>query len=102
MNLSEYQREARNTACYPFLDNNLIYTVLGLNGEAGELANEIKKIQRDDGNVLDGRRKVKIIDELGDCLWYVAAVASELGVDLENVAQANLVKLNDRKSIIKL
>ena len=66
-------------------------------GEAGEVANQVKKIIRDDGGELTTARTAKIIDELGDVLWYLAAVASDIGISLNDIAYANLYKLRQRK-----
>ncbi|MFH1207272.1 MAG: nucleoside triphosphate pyrophosphohydrolase family protein [Patescibacteria group bacterium] len=97
MNFNEYQGKARQTALYPNKDNNYIYPTLGLAGEAGELANKVKKISRDHGGVLDESQKQAIAEELGDALWYVSNLASELKMPLEEVAQGNLNKLASRK-----
>lgn len=97
MNLSEYQEKARTTALYPNVGNNPYYAGLGLAGEAGEVANRIKKIQRDDGGVITDKKRAEIKKELGDVLWYVACVASEIGLDLDEVAKANIDKLASRK-----
>lgn len=69
---------------------------MGLAGEAGEVANKVKKVFRDDAGVVSPARLASIKDELGDVLWYVAAVASDLGVTLGDVAVGNLDKLLDR------
>jgi NTP pyrophosphatase (non-canonical NTP hydrolase) len=98
MNFNEYQEKARQTALYPNKDNNYIYPTLGLAGEAGELANKVKKISRDHGDVLDESQKQAISEELGDALWYVSNLASELKMSLEDVAQNNLDKLASRKN----
>lgn len=96
MTLNDYQDEARKTAVYPRVGGNLDYAVLGLLGECGELANKLKKVHRDDhGNLTEDRRQ-QLIDELADVGWYYAAVAWELGVSLETVAQRNLDKLAAR------
>jgi NTP pyrophosphatase (non-canonical NTP hydrolase) len=92
LTLDEYQKRAQSTAIYP-KDEGLTYTVLGLNGEAGEVANEYKKVFRDDDGVMTFERSNRMIDELGDTLWYVALSAAELGVTLEELAQRNLTKL---------
>ena len=84
MNLNEYQQAARETAIYP-TDIGLAYTTLGLAGEAGELANKVKKVYRDDAGILTTEARWKLADELGDVLWYVAAVASEIGIKLGNL-----------------
>jgi NTP pyrophosphatase (non-canonical NTP hydrolase) len=97
MDLNEYQREAQKTSIYP-ASAKIIYPALGLAGEVGEVANQVKKIIRDDGGQLTDDRKMKIIDELGDVLWYAAAITNDLGLSLEIVAQKNLFKLSNRRT----
>lgn len=92
MDLNEYQREARKTAVYP-VELGLIYSVLGLTGEAGELANKVKKMIRDPDSAPSAD---EVAAELGDVLWYVSAVADNIGIKLEYVAEANLNKLRAR------
>lgn len=95
MKLNEYQSLANETATYP-KERKLIYPILGLNGEAGEVAEKLKKILRDqDGEVTD-ENKAAIILELGDVLWYVAATCMDLGVSLEDVAYSNINKIRSR------
>ena len=89
MTFNEYQEFARSTAIYPE-EYKVIYPVLGLCGEAGEVAEKVKKNIRD-GKSLDG-----VGLELGDVLWYISALADDLGVTLEEVAQANVDKLQSR------
>lgn len=96
MNLSEYQKKALETVIYPDKDDNLTYPVLGLNGEAGELAEKLKKYQRD-GVDDEAEFRERMADELGDVLWYLAVCADELGYDLEEVARRNVEKLRDRQ-----
>lgn len=93
MDMKFYQRRALTTAKQESL--NLTYMALGLAGESGEVANKLKKVIR--GDYTENDIKDAIIDELGDVLWYVAGVASVLGVDLDDVASANIRKLTDRK-----
>lgn len=98
----EYQQQSRALADYPNLDHNLIYPALGLAGEAGEAVDKIKKLWRNQGvtshvNLLPAD-KATLVAELGDVLWYVAAIASELGLNLHTVAGLNLAKLLDRKA----
>jgi NTP pyrophosphatase (non-canonical NTP hydrolase) len=96
MNLSEYQQLSRRTAQYP-RDAWLAYPALGLAGEAGEVAEHAKKaIRDDDGNVSEQRREA-MAKELGDVLWYVAQIATELDLDLDQIAQGNLEKLLSRQ-----
>ena len=95
MNFNEYQTIAKTTAIYPRTDA-LVYPVLGLTGEAGEIANKVKKVIRDNEGVLSEKSRQSILDELGDVLWYVSALASDLDVSLEDVAHRNVVKLQKR------
>ncbi|WEL19255.1 nucleoside triphosphate pyrophosphohydrolase family protein [Candidatus Nanohalococcus occultus] len=89
MDFNDYQSKTEETAVYPE-DEAIHYLALGLNGEAGEVAERVKKSIRD-GNDLDLEK------ELGDVLWYLARLADELGFDLDDVAETNLDKLFDRK-----
>ncbi|KZR89666.1 nucleoside triphosphate pyrophosphohydrolase family protein [Synechococcus sp. MIT S9508] len=96
MLLNDYQQQSRQTARYPDAGNNLIYPTLGLTGEAGEVADKVKKLIRDSEGVVDERFTEDVALELGDVLWYVAQLATELGLSLEEVASANLSKLKSR------
>lgn len=109
MNFQEYSDSVLSLARYPNVGSNLIYPVLGLAGEAGEAAEKVKKLWRDHGEVSDPMRgkiavaeeiialREGLIKELGDCLWYVAATAKELGIDLEEIARKNIEKLHGRR-----
>lgn len=97
MELSDYQTRSRATAVYPDAGANLLYPGLGLCGEAGEVAEKLKKMVRDDGGVLTAERREALAKELGDVLWYVAQLATEAGLDLDEVASANLAKLRSRQ-----
>jgi NTP pyrophosphatase (non-canonical NTP hydrolase) len=94
---SEYQSRSRATAVYPDAGSNIVYPALGLCGEAGETAEKVKKAIRDDGGTLTDERRDAIAAELGDVLWYVAQLATEAGLDLEQLAAANLEKLASRQ-----
>lgn len=96
MRLKTYQEEATKTAIYGS-GSKVNYPVLGLVGEAGELANKYKKVLRDDDGILHPDKREDMIKELGDVLWYVAALARDLGANLEDVALANLDKLKSRQ-----
>lgn len=96
MDFNEYQQKSRKTAIYPNQDNNYIYPTLGLVGEAGEIANKVKKIMRDKNGVVDEETKHAISKELGDILWYIAQVATEFKLSLEDVATENIEKLYSR------
>jgi NTP pyrophosphatase (non-canonical NTP hydrolase) len=94
--LSDYQRLSRRTASYPRTDW-LAYPALGLAGEAGEVAEHAKKTIRDDAGAISDERRQAMAKELGDVLWYVAQLATELELDLGEVAEANLQKLLSRQ-----
>jgi NTP pyrophosphatase (non-canonical NTP hydrolase) len=104
MTFDEYQEFAKTTAIYP--DNaKVVYPTLGLSGEAGEVAEKVKKNIRKSkfgsfefyGNELDD-----IAKELGDVLWYVSALASDIGYSLEDIAQMNVEKLKSRQERNKI
>ena len=97
MHLSEYQTTSEKTAVYPDKGKNLYYPALGLGGEIGEILNKIKKVMRDHDGVLTDESRADLKSELGDVLWYVATLATELGLDLAEVAEDNVKKLKSRK-----
>lgn len=97
MTFEEYQTEARKTAIYPNLDNNFIYPTLGLAGEAGEVAEKIKKVLRDSNGIVSPEKKEEITKELGDVLWYVANLSKELEIAMDDVATQNIIKLKSRQ-----
>jgi NTP pyrophosphatase (non-canonical NTP hydrolase) len=97
MDFSEYQSLSRRTATYPRAGEDLTYPALGLCGEAGEVAEKVKKALRDDGGVLTDERREALSRELGDVLWYLSQVATEAGLDLEEIAAENLDKLFSRQ-----
>ena len=92
-----YQQKAKETAFYPVLGHPIVYPALGLAGEAGEVAEKIKKMCRDNNCVLTDDIKKLIALELSDVLWYISAIASELEYNLETIASMNIEKLNSRK-----
>ena len=92
MNLNEYQALAQRTSGTLSDKDKLLNGVMGLNGEAGECIDVVKK-HLFQGHELD---TVKLLDELGDTLWYIAQTAAGLGVDMEEVAQHNVAKLRAR------
>jgi len=99
MNFNEYQKLARSTAVYPE-EYKVIYPALGLCGEAGEVAEKIKKTVRGDTSL--DEVSGSIADELGDVLWYLAILADDLEVDLEDIAQGNVDKLQLRMKLNKI
>lgn len=96
MNFSEYQKKSRKTAKYPNMGSNIYYAALGLGGEAGEVMNKVKKVMRDHNNHVTDEFREDLKSELGDVLWYAACLATELGLDFDDVAWANLEKLMSR------
>lgn len=94
MTLNDYQSLAMETAIYPL---PIIYPSLGLTGEAGEVADKVKKVIRDKGGLFDNYDiKHDIAEEIGDVLWYCATLAHDLGFTLEEIGQMNYDKLKSR------
>tara|TARA_Y100000004_G_C8885484_1_gene399516 strand:- start:1 stop:375 length:375 start_codon:yes stop_codon:yes gene_type:complete len=91
MSLNEYQNAAAKTAVYKTA-HQILYPALGLAGEAGEVANKVKKMLRDNDFDRDA-----IVAEIGDVLWYIAALSRDLNVNLQDIALANIEKLYGRK-----
>lgn len=101
LSFKEYQKQSFTTAIYPERGTGswgaLAYVVLGLNGEAGEVAEKVKKIYRDHGGKIAPEKLEELEKEIGDVLWYLAGTCTELGIDLGRVAERNLDKLFDRQ-----
>lgn len=93
----EYQELIKQTAIYPNRGSNLVYPVLGICGEAGEVAEKVKKLLRDGGGEITDEIRESIKKELGDVLWYVCAAAQELGVGMDEVVQSNRDKILGRR-----
>ena len=102
MDFKTYQKKARETAKYPNLGSNNIYPTLGLVGEAGEVAEKVKKVIRDKNSIFDEESKLAIKKELGDVLWYLSNLCTEFNFSLEEVALNNLEKLKLRSAIGKI
>ena len=96
MDFKTYQKHARLTAQYPNLGSNNIYPTLGLVGEAGEVAEKVKKVIRDKNGIFDEESKQGIKKELGDVLWYLSNLCTEFNFSLDEVALQNLEKLTNR------
>jgi NTP pyrophosphatase (non-canonical NTP hydrolase) len=96
MNFSDYQTQSRKTAKYPPIGHPVVYPTLGLTNEAGEVAGKIKKIFRDKSGVISAADREALKGELGDVLWYLAQVCTELEISLDEVAEHNLEKLFSR------
>lgn len=98
MTLEEYEKQALTTVIKTDSEfRDLLHWVLGINGEAGEIAEKVKKIIRDKNAVVSEADKQELAKEVGDVLWYLAVFAHHLGVPLETIAQQNLDKLQSRK-----
>lgn len=97
MDFGDYQKRSQKTAIYPRRGKNLPYAVLGLVGEAGEVADKLKKIIRDNRGDLSPERREMMADELADVLWYLAASAHELGKSLDDIAVRSIRKIESRK-----
>ena len=97
MKANDYQDRALETAIYPNQGSNFAYPALGLAGEAGEVADKLKKVIRDNGGILTDSVRDAVAGELGDVLWYVSVLASEIDYSLDEIMAKNLAKLNSRK-----
>jgi len=93
MDFKTYQEKAKETAIYPKINKGFEYPAMGLAGEVGEVLNILKKVHRDDCEISYDY----LAKEIGDVLWYVAQLSTELGLDLNEIAKANLKKLKSRK-----
>lgn len=93
MNINDYQDQATKTAIYK---QEVIYPALGLANEAGEVLGKIKKVLRDNDGDFTEEKREEIGAEIGDVLWYIAALSRDLNLSMESIAQANLDKLNSR------
>ncbi len=98
MNFTDYQTKSRVTAKYPAIGHGVIYPVLGLVNEAGEVAGKIKKVFRDKGGEISAETREALKAELGDVLWYLAQTCTELDISLDEAAEANITKLLDRQA----
>lgn len=97
MNLREYQEQALRTAIYG-AGQKIIYPALGLANEAGEVLGKIKKVLRDNNGEFSEEKCKEIGAEVGDVLWYLAALSQDLGLNLEDIAESNISKLRDRQA----
>lgn len=97
MTFDAYQEKAVATAVYG-TGSKIIYPALGLGNEAGEVLGKIKKVLRDNNGEYTKEQVQGISDEIGDTLWYMAALARDLNINLDTIAQNNLTKLADRQA----
>ncbi|MEK7599602.1 MAG: nucleoside triphosphate pyrophosphohydrolase family protein [Patescibacteria group bacterium] len=99
MTFEEYQKKALTTVISSDdLFKDSLHWVLGINGEAGEIAEKVKKIIRDKKGVISEEDKKELAKEIGDVLWYLAVFAHDLGFELDDIANQNLEKLKSRKA----
>ena len=98
LTLSAYQQQAKTTRQFPVVEmtTQIVYPLIGLAGEVGELQNKVKKIFRDRDGQITAEDRADLGEELGDVLWYLATLASELELDLGAIAEANAKKLAKR------
>lgn len=101
MTLNDYQKGALETAIYPN-ECKIIYPALGMCGEAGEVADKVKKVIRDNAQNFTDEKKAEIAKEIGDVLWYCATLAHDLGYSLEAIGEMNYAKLKSRQERGKL
>ena len=98
MNFTDYQQKAKATAKYPVIGHGVIYPTLGLTNEAGEVSGKIKKVFRDKDGIISDETREALKAELGDVLWYLSQVATELNLSLDEIAEHNIAKLLDRQA----
>lgn len=98
MDFDEYEKLAARTGVFEgkLAENPLMYLGLGVTSEAGEVADKIKKIMRNDQGVISEEKRQALKSELGDVLWYLSQIAKHLSIPFSEVAQANIDKLADR------
>ena len=99
---NEYQKKCKKTAIYPKIGRSFVYPTLGLVGEAAEVSEKIKKLFRDRGGKLTEEYKTEIAKELGDVMWYIAQLSTELNIKLSDVIKYNLEKIASRQIREKL
>jgi NTP pyrophosphatase (non-canonical NTP hydrolase) len=97
MDIQEYQKRALATTEYGS-GNAIIYPALGMNGEAGEVAEKIKKVLRDKKGEFSDESKLEIAKEIGDVIWYCSALANDIGYTLDQIFSINIDKFESRRS----
>ncbi len=97
-----YQKACKKTAVYPKIGKNFVYPVFGLVGETGEVAEKIKKLFRDHNGRLTKEYKLEIAKELGDVMWFISQLSTELGLKLSDVIKMNIEKFTSRKNRNKI
>lgn len=98
----KYQKWCTKTAVYPKIGKSFIYPLIGLQGEVGEVSEKFKKLFRDDKGKLTSEKKMEIAKELGDVMWYVSQICTEIEIKFSDVIKANVEKLDSRKKRNKI
>jgi NTP pyrophosphatase (non-canonical NTP hydrolase) len=98
----DYQKFCKSTAVYPKIGRSFVYPLIGLQGEVGEVSEKIKKMFRDDKGKLTEEKKIEIVKELGDVVWYISQIATEFDVKFSDVIKGNIEKLTSRQQRGKL
>lgn len=98
----EYQKFCKSTAVYPKIGKSFVYPLIGLQGEVGEVSEKIKKAFRDDGGKITKEKKLEIIKELGDVVWYISQLTNEFDTKFSEVIKMNIEKLSSRQQRGKL
>ena len=100
MEFNEYQKQSRKSARYPGAGHNFVYPALGLAGETGEVIEKIKKLLRNDevltADQISPDKKTELEKEMGDVIWYLAQLTTELGLELDVIAERNIEKITSR------
>ena len=96
MTFNDYQQNAVATAIYG-AGHSILYPALGLANEAGEVLGKIKKVLRDRDGIFDEETNEQIGKEIGDVLWYIAALSRDLNLSMDKIAEDNIQKLLDRQ-----
>jgi NTP pyrophosphatase (non-canonical NTP hydrolase) len=97
MEFKEYQEKAKQTAIYPKTEPSWIYPALGLAGETGEIFEKLKKSLRDEKGILTQEKLELLKKEIGDVLWYLSTLSTELNLNFDEIAEENIKKLFSRK-----
>jgi NTP pyrophosphatase (non-canonical NTP hydrolase) len=97
MQFNDYQKQAVANKVYGY-GQPVVYPALGLAEESGEVLGNVKKMLRDDGGQITPSRHTRLVSELGDVLWYISAIAHDMGVSLDDIASKNIEKISDRRS----
>lgn len=96
LTFNSYQEAASKTAIYP-QNLKILYPLIGLAGETGEVAEKIKKVLRDNNGIFSEEKKKEIAKELGDVLWYLSSIATDMDYSLDEIVRMNLQKISARK-----